>query len=116
MADLIFEKQKPYAVIFCQIPLKIPIDAEYQSEFVSYYDQNVHVISEFLTEMKEKGTISSHVKPESAANVILALTMGLRIKTLFLGRDTHEAKMMWIETVACILLSAPDNVSKIVYS
>lgn len=35
---------------------------------------------------------------------MMALTMGLRMSALFLGRDEGEAKQVWIKSVERILL------------
>ncbi|MDD1724703.1 MAG: TetR/AcrR family transcriptional regulator [Methanospirillum sp.] len=107
IAELIFEQQRPYTAIFCQIPSQIPHDGEHRSDFIRLYDQNAGVIRDFLQEMKIKGNISPHIDADSAADIILALTIGLRIKTLFLGRDSHIAKLMWIQTIERILLIEP---------
>ena len=109
MADLIFEQQKPYTAIFCQIPSKIPLEFDYRDEFLECYNRNVHIIRDFLSEMKKNGKLSPDIDSDSAAEVILALAMGLRIKTLFLGRDINTTKKMWINTVERILLLESEN-------
>ena len=62
------------------------------------------LIQGYLARMKEKGKISRNIDPNSAAEVILALAIGLRIKTLYLGRDTNTTKEIWINSVARVLL------------
>ena len=44
IADLVFEQQKPYSSIFCQIPLMIPQNSLYTGEFISIYDYNIQLM------------------------------------------------------------------------
>ena len=39
----------------------------------------------------------------------MAMTMGLRMSTFCLGRDTDEAKKMWIDSVERILGIGPER-------
>ncbi|MFA4850206.1 MAG: TetR/AcrR family transcriptional regulator [Methanoregula sp.] len=109
LADLIFEQQKPYASIFCQLPMRLPQDPKYREEFSHIFDRNRILICEYLAHMKAKGKLSEDVDPESASSMIIAMTMGLRICSLFLGKDAVEAKKTWIDSVERILGIVPEK-------
>lgn len=103
LADLIFEQQKPYATIFCQLPVRIPQDTKYREEFSRIFDGNRLLVRDCLARMKAEGKLSGDIDPEEASGAIIGLTMGLRIISLFLGKDNDEAKKTWISTVERIL-------------
>lgn len=90
--------------IFCQIPVRIPGNSLYQEEFRTFFSGTIVLVSHYLARMKKKGTLSREVDPDQAAHAMMALTMGLRMSALFLGRDEGEAKQVWIKSVERILL------------
>jgi AcrR family transcriptional regulator len=103
-AGLIFEDQRAYASIFCQIPVRISGNSLYQEEFRTFFSGTIVLVRNYLARMKKKGTLSREVDPDQAAHAMMALTMGLRMSALFLGRDEGEAKQVWIKSVERILL------------
>lgn len=104
IAALIFEKQRAYASIFCQIPVRIPGNSQYQEEFRSFFTGIVVLVRNYLAGLKKQGRIAPEVDPDKAAGAIMALTMGLRVSALFLGKDEDAAKQVWIESVERILM------------
>ncbi|MDD1716387.1 MAG: TetR/AcrR family transcriptional regulator [Methanolinea sp.] len=106
-AGLIFEDQRAYAAIFCQIPVRISGNSLYQEEFRTFFSGVVVLVRNYLARMKKKGTLSQKVDPEQAAGAMMALTMGLRMSALFFGRDEREAKQVWLSSVERILLLEP---------
>jgi len=107
LADLIFEQQKPYAAIFCQLPLRIPQDTQYRQEFTEIFDRNRVIIRDFLERMKTEGRVPAGLDPEMASQAIIGMTMGLRITSLFLGKDSETAKRVWIDSVERLLGAKP---------
>lgn len=103
LAELIFEQQKPYASIFCQLPVKLPQNPDYRQEFIRIFEGNGVIIREYLSRMKNMGKLPKDADPRMAADAILALTMGLRTRSLFLGMDIGTAKRVWIDSVERIL-------------
>jgi len=104
LAELVFEKQKPYANIFFQLPIRLPQDSRYREEFAGIFDNNRILIRDCLARMKTQGKLSRRVDPEAVSSAIIALTMGLRVSSLFLGRDPGKAKKVWIDSVERLLL------------
>ena len=103
IADLLFDHQKSYAAVFCQLPIRIPVSSQYREEFTTIFDSIIVLIREYLTLMKKNGKLPPDVDPDRAANAIMALTMGLRISSLFLGREDNAVKQVWIDSVKRIL-------------
>lgn len=103
LGELVFVQQRPYSSIFCQLPVRLPQDPEYRQEFIRIFNGNVALIGNFLSRMQKKGKLPRNVDPGTAANSLIALTMGLRIRSLFLGMDDIAAKEIWIDTVDRIL-------------
>ncbi len=103
LADLIFEQQKPYAAIFFQLPVRLIQDPLYREDFSIIFDGNRILIRDYLVRMIAEGKLSKDVDPEAASATLIAMSMGLRISALFLGRDSNEAKMTWIYSVERIL-------------
>jgi AcrR family transcriptional regulator len=112
LADLIFEQQKPYASIFCELPTRLPQDPKYRKEFIRIFGRNRLIISDYFERMKGAGKLSRDLDADAAAGAILGLTMGLRIHALFLGQDLDEAKRIWIYSVERILGIGPDRKMK----
>jgi len=109
LADLIFEQQKPYATIFCQLPMRLPQDTQYRQEFTQIFDGNRIVIRDCLDRMKADGRVSADLDPEMISEAIIGMTMGLRITSLFLGKDSDNAKKVWIDSVERLLGAGPDR-------
>lgn len=109
LADLIFELQKPYSTIFYQVPTRIIQDPEYREEFSRIFDGNRVIIRECLARLVRDGKLSATVDPEAASHAIIGLTMGLRIISLYLGKDSDEAKSTWITSVERILGIGPGS-------
>lgn len=109
LANLIFEQQKPYASIFCQLPMRLPQDHQYRKEFIRIFGQNKLIIQEYFERMKVAGKLSKDVDTDQAAGATIALTMGLRIHALFLELDPDTAKMTWIDSVERILGIVPEK-------
>lgn len=107
LAELIFEQQKPYATIFYQLPLRLPQDPSYRKEFLHIFDNNRILIRDCLARMKTEGKLPQNVDPEAASSTIIAMTIGLRISALFLGKDSDAAKKTWIDSVERILGIGP---------
>jgi AcrR family transcriptional regulator len=107
LAELIFEQQKPYATIFYQLPLRLPQDPSYRKEFLHIFDNNRILIRDCLARMKAEGKLPQNVDPEAASSTIIAMTIGLRISALFLGKDSDTAKKIWIDSVERILGIGP---------
>ncbi|MDD1689242.1 MAG: TetR/AcrR family transcriptional regulator [Methanoregula sp.] len=103
LAEFIFEQQKPYATIFYQLPIRIPQDSQYREEFSQIFDRNRLVLRDCIERFKTAGKVPGNVDPEATSGAIIALTMGLRITSLFLGKDTDEAKKTWVDSVEKIL-------------
>lgn len=109
LADLIFELQKPYSTIFYQVPARIPQDPEYREEFSRIFDGNRVIIRECLARFVREKRLPATVDPEAASHAIIGLTMGLRILSLYLGKDSDEAKSTWIDSVERILGIGPES-------
>ncbi|MDD3135745.1 MAG: TetR/AcrR family transcriptional regulator [Methanoregula sp.] len=107
LADLVFEQQKPYATIFYQLPMRLPQDPLCREEFARIFDNNRILIRDCLARKNAEGKLSRDVDPETASSTIIALTLGLRISSLFLGKDADTAKKIWIDSVERILLIGP---------
>jgi len=107
LADLIFEQQKPYATIFYQLPMRLPQDPLCREEFARIFDNNRILIRDCLARKNAEGKLSRDVDPETASSTIIALTLGLRISSLFLGKDADATKKIWIDSIERILLIGP---------
>jgi AcrR family transcriptional regulator len=103
LAEVIFEQQEPYASIFCQLPVRLPQDRKYREEFIRIFDGTRVLIRDYLSRMQKEGKLPPGADPDTAANAILALILGLRIRSIFLGMDILEAKRVWIDSVERIL-------------
>jgi hypothetical protein len=57
--------------------------------------------------MKNREKLPPGADPDSAASALIAMTLGLRISSLFLGKDAGEAKKIWIDSVERILGIGP---------
>jgi len=104
LADLIFDQQKPYVTIFYQLPTRLPQDPRCREEFTRIFDGNRILIRDCLARKKAEGKLSNCVDPETASTTIIAMTMGLRLGSLLLGRDSDVSKKIWIDSVERILL------------
>lgn len=62
------------------------------------------LIRDYLVRMKTKGKLPQGADPDAAASALIALTMGLRISSLFLGKDARVVKKIWIDSMERILL------------
>jgi AcrR family transcriptional regulator len=109
LAELIFEQQKSYASIFCQIPSRIPERSQYRDEFSIIFNNNIVLLRDYLIRMKTDGKLPQDMDPDQAANAILALTLGFRIISLFLGRDENAVKLVWIDSVERMLYPQSPN-------
>jgi AcrR family transcriptional regulator len=107
LAGLIFDQMKPYAAVFCQMPVRIPTDSRYREEFTRIFDGNILLFRDFLARGMADRKIPRQADPAAAASAIIALTLGLRISSLFLGKDDTETKKIWIDTVEQILGLGP---------
>jgi len=103
LAGFIFEDQRPYASIFIQFVSRLPQDSRFRDQFSRMFDENTHLIAEYLARKKEEGKIHPATDLESAARAILGVTIGLRITEVVLGKDARKAKQVWIESVELIL-------------
>jgi len=103
LADLFFEQQKRYATIFYQLQARLPQDPRFREDFTRFFNNNRLLIRDRLIRMKAEGKLSQDVDPEMASISIIAMTMDLRASTFCLGRDTDEAKKMWIDSVTRLL-------------
>jgi len=109
LAELIFEQQKPYASIYCQLPVRLPQDSRYRQEFIEIFDNNRLLIRDYLARMKTQGKLPLDSDPDAAASALIALTMGLRISTLFLKKDPDTVKKIWIDSMERILSIGPEK-------
>jgi AcrR family transcriptional regulator len=112
LAELVFEQQKPYASIFCQLPMRLPQDPRYREEFIQIFDKNRFLIRDYLVRMKNREKLPPGADPDAAASALIAMTMGLRISSLFLGKDAGEAKEIWIDSAERILGIGPEKKGK----
>jgi len=109
LADLFFDQQKRYAAIFYQQQARLPQDPRFREEFSHFFNNNRILLRDRLARMKAEGKLSQDVDPEAASSTIIAMTMGLRMSNFYLGRDTDEAKKMWIDSVERILGIGPER-------
>ncbi len=73
-------------------------------EFARIFDNNRILIRDCLVRKKVEGKLPRDVDPETASSAIIALTLGLRISSLFLGKDADATKKIWIDSIERILL------------
>jgi AcrR family transcriptional regulator len=104
LADLIFDQQKPYVTIFYQLPTRLPQDPRCREEFTRIFEGNRILIRDCLARKKTEGKLLKGVDPETASTTIIAITLGLRLGSLLLGRDSEVSKKIWIDSVERILL------------
>jgi len=107
LAELIFEQQKPYSTIFYQLPIRIPQDEQYREEFSRIFDANRIIICNCLKGLRTKKKLPETIDPEEVSHAIIGLTMGLRITSLFLGKDSEKTKKIWIDSVERLLMAGP---------
>lgn len=107
LAELLFEQQKPYANIFFQLPTRMRQDEKNREEFAHFFDNSRIIIRDCLTRIKSDGGLSRAVNPDTAAYMIIAMTMGLLTSSDFLKMDVDVAKKIWIEAVERYLLFGP---------
>jgi AcrR family transcriptional regulator len=109
LASLIFERQVPYANKGRGLPVGLPQNPKFREEFTNIFDSNQIIISDGLARLKAKGILSQEVEPDSATCMIMAMSMGLRISSHFLGKDSESVKQIWIEAVERLLLIGSDK-------
>jgi len=105
LAEVLFEQQKPYASIFYQLPARIPQNSPFREKIIQINDKNQSLIRDFLIRMKADKKIPQETDPEAISNAIIALTMGMEIRSLFLKKDPYKAKENWIHAVELMLKS-----------
>jgi AcrR family transcriptional regulator len=109
LAEVFFEQQKSYATIFYQMPARVPHDSPFREKMIQINDTNRNLIRDFLIRMKADKKIPQETDPDAVANAIIALTMGMQIRSLFLKKDPHEAKENWIHAVEQMLHVEPSK-------
>lgn len=107
LAVVLFEQQRPFASIFYQLPARIPHDSPFREKIIEINDKNRSLICDFLIRMKKTKKISQDMDPDAIANAIIALTMGMEIRFLFLKKDPLEVKENWIHAVEQMLHVKP---------
>ncbi|MDD5143702.1 TetR/AcrR family transcriptional regulator [Methanoregula sp.] len=108
LAELLFEQQKPYANIFFQLPIRLRQDPKNREEFTHLFDNNRIIIRDCLVRVKTQGVMLQKVDPDTAASMIIAMTMGLLTSSDVLKIDINVAKKIWIDTVERYLLIGPN--------
>ena len=79
------------------------------SDWTGSFNNNRILLRDRIARMRAEGKLSQDVDPETASSTIIAMTMGLRMSTFCLGRDTEGAKKMWMDSVERILGIGPER-------
>lgn len=111
LSELIFVSQNQYLSLFSQMPGHIASDPVLQEEFLGIYAKNSGLIKDQIARFQESGKIPARADPQDIARGIVGLAIGLRVTSVYLGRDAQEVKRIWVSTVR-LMFGLPQDDSK----
>ncbi|MFA5331712.1 MAG: TetR/AcrR family transcriptional regulator [Methanoregula sp.] len=109
LSELIFVSQNQYLSLFSQMPGHIANDPMLQEEFLGIYAKNSGLIQNQIARFQDTGKIPRRANPQDLARGLVGLAIGLRVTSVYLGRDAHEVKRIWINTVRLMFGMEPNE-------
>jgi AcrR family transcriptional regulator len=109
LADLIFVSQKQYASLFVQMTTNLSSDPVLREQFIGIYGRNSAIIQEQISCMQADGRLPQKGDPEEIARAIVALAIGLRVTSIYLGKDAMQVRRIWLDTVRLMLSLPPES-------
>ncbi len=108
IADLIFIRQKQYMSLFVEMTASVAKDPVLKEQFLGIYAKNSGLLRDLIARRQAEGKLPKSGDPDELARAIVALAIGLRVTSLYLGIDSGTVKTIWEHSVRQ-MLDLPDT-------
>jgi AcrR family transcriptional regulator len=107
IAEILYSRGDPIAPLFLQALSAIIRDKQFREQVYRQYDEVLLALSRKLLERQRSGEISTMIDVYGAIRAINGLTLGLAFIYILSEEDPQEARVIWIDSVECILQLKP---------
>jgi AcrR family transcriptional regulator len=111
ISDLIFVRQKQYMSLFVEMTSSIPRDPVLKEQFIGIYGKNSGLFRDLIACRQAEGKLPKNGDPDELARAIVALAIGLRVTSIYLGFDAGKARQIWEHSVR-LMLALPETGAK----
>jgi len=111
ISDLIFVRQKQYMSLFVEMTASIPRDPVLKEQFTGIYGKNSGLFRDLIACRQAEGKLPKNGDPDELARAIVALAIGLRVTSIYLGVDSGKARQIWEHSVR-LMLGIPETGAK----
>jgi len=109
LSELIFVSQNQYVSLFAQMTSSISNDDVLREQFIGIYAKNSGLLQKQILRLIKEDKIPKNNNPEEIARGIVALAIGLRVTSVYLGKDSKEVRRIWINTVRLMFSLPPEK-------
>jgi len=111
LSDLIFVRQKQYMSLFVEMAASVAKDPVLKEQFIGIYAKNSGLVGDLIALRQAEGKLKKSIDPYELARAIVALAIGLRVTSIYLGVDSANVREIWEHSVR-LMLDLPETGGK----